>query len=271
MQKVINAENEATKMHAVILAGDRPGGNLLAKSFDLENGVLVKIHGKTCLQRVIEALGDCKIISNMSVIGLGENDVQQDGSLQKISSRLDCHWLVPETGPAASAVKAVTLANSFPCLLTTGDHALLSSNIIATFLNDAKQVPGDFIVGLVPFSNVYNAFPASKRTLLKFPEGVFCGSNLFLIKNAEGIKILEYWKKVEELRKKPWRIARQLGLRCLISYFAGLLSLEKALGEISSQAGAKLSYATISDPVAAIDIDTKADYDLAVTWLANEN
>jgi lipopolysaccharide export system permease protein len=31
---------------------------------------------------------------------------------------------------------------------------------------------------------------------LKFPEGVFCGSNLFLIKNPKGVRILEYWRKI---------------------------------------------------------------------------
>ena len=129
---------------------------------------------------------------------------------------------------------------------------------------------GDFIVGLVPYANVQKAFPESKRTLLKFAEGVFCGSNLFLIKNQKGVRILEYWRKVETLRKKPWKISRNLGIGFLIRYILGRLTLEKALNTISNHAEAKLRHAIVSNPLAAIDIDSKADYDLAVNWLTNE-
>ena len=267
----INMNADITKMHAVILAGDRPGGSSLAQDFCVESSVLIKIHGKSCLQRVIDTLRQSKEISGICVVGEKNLSTQIDSSLQKASKEFSCNWLPPEEGPAASAVTAVSRLENFPCLLTTGDHALLSSETISSFLKMASKTSSDFTVGLVPFANVQNTFPDNKRTLLKFREGVFCGSNLFLIKNKEGIKVLEYWKTVEAMRKKPWKIAQQLGIRCLFSYFIGYLTLRKALRIISQRAGAKLSYTVIADPLAAIDIDTKADYDIAENWLRNEN
>ena len=259
------------KIPAVILAGDRLGGNSLARIFGVKNGVLVKIHGKTCIQRVLESLDRCGHISDMTIVGLNESNGLLENSLQKATSGHNCIWLTPEAGPAASAVKAVSAGVQYPCLLTTGDHALLPSGTISEFLETARYMEGDFIVGLVPYANVQKAFPESKRTLLKFPEGIFCGSNLFLIKSQKGVRILEYWRKVEILRKKPWKISRYLGIRFLLAYILGRLTLEKALKTISNQAGAKLGHTIVSNPLAAIDIDSKADYDLAVNWLTNEN
>ena len=259
------------KIPSVILAGDRLGGNSLARIFGVKNGVLVKIHGKTCIQRVLESLDRCGHISDMTIVGLNESSRLLENSLQKATRGHNCKRLPPEAGPAASAVKAVSAGEQYPCLLTTGDHALLPSGTISEFLETARHMQGDFIVGLVPYVNVQKAFPESKRTLLKFPEGVFCGSNLFLIKNPKGVRILEYWRKVETLRKKPWKISRNLGIGFLIRYILGRLTLEKALNAISNHAGAKLRHAIVSNPLAAIDIDSKADYDLAVNWLTNEN
>jgi CTP:molybdopterin cytidylyltransferase MocA len=259
------------KMRSVILAGDRLGGNSLARIFGVENGVLVEILGKTSIQRVLESLDNCGSISDMTIVGLQDRSSVLEDSFQKAIRDHNCIWLPPEAGPSASAVKAVSTGEKYPCLLTTGDHALLTSDTISEFLETAQPMPGDFIVGLVPYPNVHKAFPQSKRTLLKFPEGVFCGSNLFLIKNQKGIRILEYWRKIETLRKKPWKISRYLGIRFLVGYILGRLTLEEALKTISNRAGAKLYHTIVSDPLAAIDIDSKADYDLAVNWLTNEN
>jgi molybdopterin-guanine dinucleotide biosynthesis protein A len=263
--------NHKVKIPSVILAGDRPGGNSLARMFGIKNGVLVKILDKTCIQRVLESLDNCGKISDMTIVGSHEDSRQLGNSLQKVTRSHNCTWFPPEAGPAASAAKAISAGGEYPCLLTTGDHALLPSDTISEFLEAAGHITGDFIVGLVPYANVHKAFPESKRTLLKFREEVFCGSNLFLIKSQKGVRVLEYWQKVEALRKKPWKISRYIGIRFLFGYILGSLTLEKALKTISSNAGAKLCHTVVSNPLAAIDIDSKADYDLAVHWLTNEN
>ena len=41
---------------AIVLAGERPGGNPLAKAFGQPAGVLVEVAGKPCITRVIESL-----------------------------------------------------------------------------------------------------------------------------------------------------------------------------------------------------------------------
>ncbi|MDZ7826713.1 MAG: hypothetical protein U5R48_12630 [Gammaproteobacteria bacterium] len=55
------------------------------------------------------------------------------------------------------------------------------------------------------------AFPDSRRTALRFADGARCGCNLFLFRGAPALQVLDFWQRVEGLRKQPHR---HPGCRC---------------------------------------------------------
>jgi GTP:adenosylcobinamide-phosphate guanylyltransferase len=250
-------------MHAIILAGDRPGGSPLAKANNVSSGIFVKVNGVPCIHRVLTAIQNSLTITSATIVGPSKVSLLGESLLTDLIKAYGFNWLSPEKGPAASAVKGLEHANTLPVLLTTGDHALLTPAIIDEFCKSAKALHADFVVGLVPYADVIEAFPHTKRTLLRFADGIYCGCNLFLLKTKESQSVLNFWKNVESDRKNPWRIVMKIGPKLLLKYFFRLLTISELLEKLSVCSGAQVRYVSVANPIAAIDVDSESDLKLA--------
>lgn len=248
---------------AIVLAGERPGGNALARHFGLSSGVLVEVAGRTCISRVMDTLAGSSCVDGGRLCGPDEAVLKASEPLQQLLKTADFTWVQPESGPAESALAALATVTERPVLLTAADHALLTPEIVDSFCNQTLLSDADFIVGLVPYAAVRNAFPNSKRTVLKFADGEYCGSNLFMIRTQAGARLLDFWKTIAQHRKKPWRMAREIGYGTLVRYLTGRLSLPEALQRISEKAGCRVAHVEILAPRAAVDVDSVADHALA--------
>lgn len=264
------------QLQAIILAGERAGGNPLALELGVPAGVLVPVHGRTCLDRVLDCLTACQHISDGIVCGPDANVlVSQDELGQRLSGSGAFTWCAPATGPAASALTASQKLEPGPKLLTSGDHALLSPQTVDAFCKSVLQAQAgaksgaDIVVGLVPYAQVKSAFPDSRRTLLQFADGTYCGSNLFLLLTPDAKGALEFWQSLETQRKHPWKIAARLGVGTLLRYLFHQLTVDQAMARLSELAGCKVDWITVDDPRAAVDVDSHADWMLAEQILGN--
>ncbi|MBT8048559.1 MAG: NTP transferase domain-containing protein [Xanthomonadales bacterium] len=252
---------------AVVLAGERPGGSDFARQLGLAASVLVDVAGKSALQRVLDALDSSASVNGGLLCGPEESVFRKTPEIQEILIASSFEWMPPATGPSASALAGVEQLNHFPVLLTAGDHALLTPALIDQFCAGASELGVDIALGLVPYEVVRAAFPESKRTVLKFRDGHYCGSNLFAIMNSRGKAGPAFWTKLESDRKKPWRMVRHAGVGLLVQYLLGRLTLDKALDTLSRAMGCSIGYALLDNPRAAVDVDSAADRDLAVKIL----
>ncbi len=87
--------------------------------------------------------------------------------------------------------------------------------------------------------------------------------------NPEGRKALDFWRQAEADRKHPWRIARRFGFMALLLYLLRRLSLEDALGGLSSAAGCRIGHVNVGFARAAVDVDTVEDQQLAERILSS--
>jgi hypothetical protein len=248
---------------AIVLAGERPGGNALAQHLGLASSVLVDVAGQTSLRRVMETLAVSSSVEGGRLCGPDATIVHDSEEVQQILEQSSLTWCPPEAGPAESVLATLATIPERPVLLTAADHALLTPEIVDTFCNLTLLSDADFIVGLVPYARVREAFPDSKRTVLKFADGEYCGSNLFMIRTAEGARLLEFWKTIAQHRKKPWRMAREIGIGTLFRYLSGRLTLADTLARISEKAGCRVGHVEVLAPRAAVDVDSVADHELA--------
>jgi len=248
---------------AIVLAGERPGGSVLSRQLGLASSVLVEVDGKPALQRVIEALEGSDQIEGGILCGPGEEIYRKSPEFERILAATGFEWLAPKAGPSASAVHAVKTLDRYPVLLTTGDHALLTPDLLDSFCRSALSVGGDVVAGLVPQAIVRAAFPGSKRTVQKYRDGGFCGANLFAILNPAGLAALVFWQVVESQRKRPWKIAQKLGFGFMLRYLLRRISLQQAILRLSAISGCRAGYVLLDSPRAAVDVDTLADRDLA--------
>ncbi len=254
----------------MVLAGERPGGGALSRALGLPAGVLAPVAGRPAVVRVLEALSASRSVGPIVLCGPTRAALDQSAELRQLLSDSRITWCAPAAGPAASALAALDRLGRSPALVTSGDHALLKPAIVDEFLTAASARGGDAVVGLVPWPAVRAAFPDTKRTVLRFSDQPCCGSNLIAVLDPAGRAAIEFWRRVEALRKKPWRIAGRLGWWSLARYLCGRLSRDQGAAVLSARAGCRVRWVDVAAARAAVDVDSLADLTLAERVLGAE-
>lgn len=249
--------------HAVVLAGDRGARDPLARHAGAPCKALVPVAGRPMLLRVLDALAASAVVTGVTLVG---PQAEQIGSCVELSERIAAGalaWLPPQPSPSLSAAAALEhLPPDRPVLLTTADHALLQAGWVDAFCARAIASGKDVVVGLARHSAVQAAFPESRRTALRFRDDAYCGCNLFAFLGPVGRRAPAFWWRIEQQRKKPYRLAAALGVGTLAAYLCGRLTLAAALERLSDRVGAELGAVLLDDPRAAVDVDSIADHEL---------
>lgn len=239
--------------NALILAGSRGGEVDPAAAYaGVSQKGLIVLQGQTLLTRVLGAVE----AAGPQIIGVAANDEAIKTALAGTRTVL----LPTASGPSQS-VEIAAHQLGFPLVVTTVDHALLKPEWITQFLADAPA-DADVAVLLASEEKVQAAAPRTKRTYLRFQDGRFSGCNLFLLRNENALKVVETWRKVEALRKQPWKIAAMLGPSFLIRYLLNWLTLDQAVAKLGKLAGVNAAAVRAHDGQAAIDVDKPSDLDL---------
>jgi GTP:adenosylcobinamide-phosphate guanylyltransferase len=236
---------------ALVLAGSRGGVDLVAAYAGVSHKGLIELGGATLVTRVLKALNGAGITR----IGVSTND-------QAVCDEVagEAQILTASDGPSMS-VRGGAEKMGTPLLVTTSDHALLRPEWVAQFLADAPK-DCDIAILLAPEHLVRAAAPNTKRTYLKFADGRYSGCNLFLLRNDNALKAIDFWRRVEGLRKQPWRIALLIGPGFLLAYLSGRMSLAQTVARLGEKAGVKAAAVTSIYGLAAVDVDKPSDLDL---------
>jgi CTP:molybdopterin cytidylyltransferase MocA len=245
-----------------VLAGERSGPSEISAAEAVPLKVLVDIGGTPMLRRVLAVAATARRDAPLYVCGPGEHQLPAAPWLREDAERGALRWLPPGASPSRSAravVDAAAADGVSVVALTTGDHPLLTEATFARFVGDAVATGADAVVGLASYDAVRRAYPHSRRTALRFADGARCGCNLFLFRSPRAAGVLEFWQRVEGLRKQPHRILGALGPGFVARYLAGRLTLEAALARLGELTGARIAVAAVADPDAAVDVDNLED------------
>ena len=237
----------------LILAGSRGGETDPAAAYaGVSHKGLIKLEGKTLLERVLAAVG----ASGAAAIGVSAKDEAIVSALAGTGVAV----LPTASGPSQSVADGAA-SLGFPLVITTVDQALLKPEWITQFLADTPDW-ADVAVLLAEEARVQAAAPGTKRTYLRFQDGRYSGCNLFLLRNEKALGVVQLWRKVEALRKQPWKIAAMLGPSFLIRYLLNWLTLDEAILRLGRLAGVKAAAVRAHDGLAAVDVDKPSDLDL---------
>lgn len=235
--------------YVLVLAGQRASVlDPLCSEFGVEYKVQTPIANKPMLNWVKEALIGAELAQPFLISGY---PLAREGWIDMGSG----------DGPADSALIALRGAN-MPCLMTTGDHPLLTSEMVRAFIDGAQQTGADFCVGLASQKTIEADYPATERTYLKFSDVSVSGCNLFYIANKKGLAALEFWREAQHLRKHPLKLAKKIGFGLGIKYAAGKLSIGDAFAEAGHKIGITAAPVLLSFSEAAIDVDKVSDHEL---------
>ena len=265
-----DSDSAPTHLTALVLAGDRSAQDPLAQASRAGCKALLEIEGTPMLRRVLSALQQAALVEQVRVTGPREDQLAADPGTRDWIEAQGFHWHPPSASPSTSAGDVMRqIDGDQVVLLTTCDHPMLTATMVDAFARQALQRDADVVIGLAPYALVREAYPEMKKTVLRFSDGEFCSCNLFMFKTLEGRGVADFWRRIEQQRKKPLRIIRLLGWRAVLRYRLGLLSLEEALQRLGKRLGLRIEPVILPYADAAIDVDSLAD--LRVVRAALEN
>lgn len=249
--------------NAIVLAGEREKALqnselLMYANAQLKSLILIK--NKPMIMYVLDTLIDHPMINKIFVIGpaiLIENcpDLQQLVNTEKIIFKEQLK------SPVNSILSVINeIGESEKIFITTSDNVLIKKEWIDFFLSSSLNGGKDIAMGVNDYKSVISKYPESKRTVLKFRDISFCFCNLFAINSVQGRKLIEMWKKVENLRKKPFKIATMLmPVWGLILFACGLLTSKKGEKMMSKRLNTNIGFIVLPYPEACIDVDKVED------------
>lgn len=257
----------AKNWSAIVLAAGRGQNDPMAKAFGVSHKCILPVNGVPMLQRVISALQQSQSIATISI------SIESPAIVHEalVKNESDTTVIPSESSAPLSAIVAIKKHATFPVLVATADHALLTPEMIDYFCEEAERNGADFSAGLARAEVIMKAYPQSIRTFFKFGRDRVSGCNLFAISNENGLRILEKWQYLEQSRKKPWRLVAAFGPLALIRFVLGTLSLDGVFRIVSGQLGLTAKPILLPFAEAAIDVDKPSDLELAEAILKQRN
>ena len=239
--------------NTLILAGSRDEADPVSAYAGVSHKALIEIGGLTLLERVVAAVR----ASGAARIGV----VAGTGAVAELAARLGCEVIPQAPGPSASATAGFAVLGA-PLLVTTADHALLQPEWIVDFITRAGR-SADVSALLARRETIEATAPPMRRTYLRFADGDWSGCNLFFLATERSVGAIRFWQRVEDDRKRPWRIARMLGGWTLLRYVLGRLTLAQAVERVGGKAGVSAQVVESPFGLAALDVDKPDDLDVA--------
>lgn len=269
---MITQNNNTDKQFAaIVLAADRTGKDPITQYTNAACKAFASVDGIPMVIRVLNALQACPQISSIILCGPPETLHHHCPELKQRIDSGQVTWIPNLDSPSRSADSGLKqIPDNVSVLVTTADHALLTSQIVQQFLQRSIATTADATVGIVRQEQIAAAFPESKRTVIRLRDGGYCGCNLFAF-TPNGRSLVQFWRQAEDLRKKPWQlIARVLGFKTVFAYLLGILTRDQGVAAVSQKSGVNIQTIELDDPRAGVDVDKVEDLRLAEAILKNE-
>ena len=254
---------------ALVLAADRGGSDPVARSAGAACKAFAPAGGRPMVLRVLDTLAACQEeVSSILLCGPPRALLAQCPELEQQIESGQVGWIENQNSPSKSAAAGMAqVVGDRRILLTTADHALLSTEIVTYFLQKSRELDCDATVGMIRYETIQHRFPQNRRTVIRLADANLCGCNLFTF-NPRGRDLVTFWQRAEALRKRPWRLVSQvLGWGAVWTYLLGGLSLDQAMHVISKKSGVSVAPVMLPFAEAGIDVDKPADLQLVESTL----
>lgn len=270
-QRSLEGSEQEGRYAALILAGRRRGADVLAEEAGAPHRALLDVHGVPMLERVVHTLKSVACIERVMVSTDAPELLRQFPGLAR---QVADGSLVVVPGEQSTSRRVLQVLNEMPAgtplLVTTADHALLTPDMVEYFLAEAEGGKADLAFALVAASDVRARFPESKRTYIPFRGESYSGANLFAFLTRDAWCGAEFWTRVEESRKRPWRLARAFGAFAFLLFMLRRLDLDSAMRRASRVIGARIQAIPLPFAEAAVDVDRLSDLILVREILSSE-
>ncbi len=239
---------------ALVLAGQRGPKESLAYTMGRRHKVCLPVAGVPMLVRVLTSLRAARLVRDIVVSS-------DDASVLADCAETDgVGFHASQSSPAASVLDYLEAdGGRDPVLVTTADHALLTSAMVEHFCTAAQNRDADVVVGVVSAALFRASYPEARRTFLLLADGSWSGANLFLLRTPQAAQAVRFWVRAGQFRKRPWRLVSMFGLGNLLRFLSRRLDRPTALAQASRVLGIRIGLVEMPFAEAAIDVDAPDD------------
>jgi GTP:adenosylcobinamide-phosphate guanylyltransferase len=251
------------QISTLVLAGSRPGSDPLLEGTGLPSKALLPIGGRPMLAHVLEALSAASSVGPITVVAQNTSALTGDPAIAQAARAVQ--WREAD-GSIADAVREAIEHAQGPLFVTTADNVLLTPAMIAQFL--AESEGADVAVGLVARKSVEAAGHSTMRTWLKFRGGAWSGANLFYLGGPQVLPLVEFWRSIEQDRKKGMKIVGAFGPGLLLAAALRLIDIHAFAAKVAGKFGLTGKVVAMNAAEACIDADKPADIPVIEAILA---
>lgn len=249
----------------LVLAGRRgPNQDPVAAAGGASCKALVPVAGTPMIERVLATLQGSPHVGAITVAMDGNLPLAREApALADALAKGRVQRRTPDHSPCATVRAAFAeRAGARPLLIATADHPFLTREMVDAFCAGATLSGADVSAAVTPTRLLDAAFPGARRTRLRFRDDAYSGCNLFALMRPGADNVLAFWQRLEQERKRPWRMAMRIGSGTLLRYALGRLTLDAAVARLGRRVGAKLAAIRLYRAEAAKDVDSVSDLHL---------
>ncbi len=256
----------STKYSGLVLAAKRPGiHDPLAQAAGVTHKCMAPINGRPMLERVIEAVllsGRCKHVyvsiddpqvlqSNKKIVGW-----LADGSVSTVSARSTL------TDSVLAAAEQIS-DRDWPVMITTGDNALHTPEIVRDFIDGAESNGADVSCGITREEVVVATLPEAAKAFHRLKDGGFSSCNLYSLKDRDALKAVEVFRGGGQFGKRHRRILKAFGLVSFLLYKLKLITIDGMVRRVGKGFGVKVAAVFLPYDFGPIDVDDQNSFDIS--------
>ncbi|MCK0069178.1 NTP transferase domain-containing protein [Kordiimonas laminariae] len=250
------------KATALILAASRRGpADEVAKIQNLSHKCLVVIDGMVMLERVVREIKAAKDIDRVFVSIESRELLESVPALKEMLDAGEIHYLPSEDNLFLSVKGAAeTIDNPWPLVISTGDNALHTSEMVDHFTAEIGAEAIDSAVAMTPSDVILKAYPDGKRAFHELKDGGWSSCNLYALMNEKALTAAKVFEGGGQFGKRPKRIMAAFGLWFMMLYKFRWATIHQLAGLLSRRWNMKLRVVRMPFADAPIDVDNPGDF-----------
>ena len=239
-------------------------GNLdpLAQAGGVSHKCFIDIAGQPMLRRVVSAVMASGRIGR-TIVAIEPESIAEAKEILAGLPGADTIEYVASRENIGSSVAAVATPELLPLVITTGDNALHTPELVRYFCDALDEVKEDGALGLTPAEYILAKYPEGNRAFHRFRDGAFSSCNIYALLTPKSLEAPRVFNSGGQFGKKPRRLIGAFGLFAFLLYKSRLFTLKTVLKALSRTVGVSTAPVLIPFAEGPIDVDRMQDWELA--------
>jgi hypothetical protein len=251
-----------TMYTGLVLAASRGNLDPLAQAGGVSHKCFIDIAGQPMLRRVVAGvLGSGRI--GRTIVAIEPDSIDEAKAILAGVEGAERLEFVASRENIGASVAAIATADILPLVITTGDNALHTAEMVRYFCDALDGVTADGALGLTPARYVLEKYPEGNRAFHRFRDGAFSSCNIYALLTPRSLNGPRVFDGGGQFGKKPRRLIGAFGLFAFLLYKSRLFKLRTVLAALSRTVGLKTAPILMPFAEGPIDVDRMQDWELA--------